>query len=400
MGRKMRNGNGTFSGGTWRVRKQGLGDVQKSPRQLSGIFGVDVPKSEAGSKPYWLRYLADLRFAQEIARRSLAECSDSLIGNTVVDFKMTPQPQMSAYALTGFKIGHVGTLTTPRATPKRGPMLRAEIASWVESRKAKGHKGWLEHRRYCGIFAECVGSDIPLSEITVEHYRTFFDRLATEFESDRTRRNARQLVDQFLRNCEADHNGLRFGFVGNSKYRIDVADPEIRQWTPEEIKTALATATGAARFVILAGLNFGANLVDLYEEFNDKNKDGSLRWDGERIVSVRGKHLWKKTQKLGEWKAWPETVEAMQWGLTESQLRTAFNRWRKSSGLAQDISPKGLRSASSQWIFDNFGDEAMRLYRGEKVSGVAGRSYIRLSDAQRGKLDTVLAAYHAHLFGQ
>jgi hypothetical protein len=58
--RRKRTGTYDHSTATWKLRTSGE-SIQISTRQLSKHFGVDVPKNEQASLPFWLRYLAQVR---------------------------------------------------------------------------------------------------------------------------------------------------------------------------------------------------------------------------------------------------------------------------------------------------------------------------------------------------
>ena len=94
---------------------------------------------------------------------------------------------------------------------------------------------------------------------------------------------------------------------------------------------------------------------------------------------------------MGSWLLWPETVEALQYGLTKWQLENAYADFREKYALPEH---KALRKTVAQWIQDNVGEVESRLYRGEGVGGTHGRNYIKsFSPEQVAKLDKALTLF-------
>ena len=52
----------------------------------------------------------------------------------------------------------------------------------------------------------------------------------------------------------------------------------------------------------------------------------------------------------------------------------------------------------SQWIDDYCGEEAARLFRGERASGNHGKFYIKMNEPQKQKLDAALQLVRGILF--
>lgn len=63
------HGTGTFDHTMrkWKLRTQEL-TASASIRQLSKMFRVEVPNNERESRPYWLRYLEELRKAKTVTQ--------------------------------------------------------------------------------------------------------------------------------------------------------------------------------------------------------------------------------------------------------------------------------------------------------------------------------------------
>ena len=73
-----------------------------------------------------------------------------------------------------------------------------------------------------------------------------------------------------------------------------------------------------------------------------------------------------------------------------SERRAVEVRFRKWAKLHSLPAHKALRKTVTQLIHDHVSEDAARLYRGEGTGSTHGRSYVRFSEAQEAKLESVL----------
>ena len=74
MGDMRRKGTGTYdhSTGSWRLRGKRL---QMTTNQLGELFGVELPKSERATLPFWQRYLSQSPTGTGNANGRTARCN-------------------------------------------------------------------------------------------------------------------------------------------------------------------------------------------------------------------------------------------------------------------------------------------------------------------------------------
>ncbi len=408
------HGTGTFDHTMrkWKIRTREL-TASASIRQLSNMFKTEVPNTERESRPYWLRYLEELRKAKtvtqaetelEAAKKRYANDAppeyspferDTATGEvrrkTPLNFDQIRILNAATQIQNPDTEPAVREFLLERLTPKpaAAESLKAEIASAIQRAKARNPKGkgWFSIRQFLEMFGDITG-DISFRNITVKHYREYWEKVKAEKWSDRNRANAMQTLNTFLKRLEADHD-LRFTFRQNPEYRITAGEGQKTQYTVEQVKTALQNATDIARTALLLGLNCGFYWGDLTSLKPQHIIDGGYLKKG------RKKNEKKPVQVVGTWKLWPETIEAIQYGLTKWQLEEAYRQFREAHDLPEH---KALRKTVAQMIQDDIGETEARLYRCEGVGGTHGRSYIKnFTPPQVAKLEAALLHVRAKL---
>ena len=425
------HGNGTWDHGKkgWKLRTKEL-RASATVAQLRAIFkNPDIPASEDGSRPYWRKYLKAVRNYQARQQGKTSPLQERIrtLEAFIADFRLRGRdtsaleaellearqvspddidhgdgpavhPDMRAHAevldaageLTEIKIRVLNDLA-PKPIPKT-ESLRAEIDAYVNRDKAKGGKGWFVTRQYLNMFFEVTG-DIPFRDITVSHYREFIEQVNdNENWGQRTKANVQQCLHMFLRSLEADHDDVRFPFVGNSKYRIKGGDGQKVQWTLDQVKTALTHATGDARLMLLMGLNCGFYTGDVMELAPE-------HFDGTHINKHRAKNRNKPDTFVASWLVWEETKKVMSFGKKKWPLEEAWRQFRDQHDLPEH---SDLRKTVAQWIEDSpeaGGEQVARLFRCEKAKGNHGRFYSKFTPAQRDMLDKALRFIEKKVFG-
>lgn len=87
---------------------------------------------------------------------------------------------------------------------------------------------------------------------------------------------------------------------------LEVPEGNKVQYTSEQVRTALANATGIARTALLLGLNCGFTKADIGEFVEQEHVING----GTHISKVRSKLPHKQTKVKPVWWLWPETKEA------------------------------------------------------------------------------------------
>ncbi len=270
----------------------------------------------------------------------------------------------------------------PKPVPK-AESLKVEVEAYIARKKAKakpGSKGWMAVRQFLNLFLEQTG-DIRTADITVQHYRDYYKAVTTRPGwGKRNWANAMQCVNSFLERMECDHD-LRFGFRHNPDYKIGRTEGQKKQYSIEEVRTALQHATGINRLSLLMGLNTGAYWGDIETLKPEDIEDGYL-------TGPREKNSHKDVQVIGTWYLWPETEAALAYGYTHWQLQDGYKKFRDEHGLPEH---KALRKTVAQIIQDDIGETEARLYRCEGVPGVHGNNYVKnFTEAQIARLEVAL----------
>lgn len=421
---------GTFDASTktWRLRTK---RIQVSVRQLEKRFGVKIEPTERASRAYWRRFLQEMAEASEEARKAACgvperiKSIDAMIARfrsenapqsdldalqqqlreainipphlVGVDFEDVPvfHPEIAKLAsLAGLdgselQVKLLNKLIPASSTTPKVTKIRSEVDAFVARHKAKGHKGWYSIRSALDLLLQATG-DIAITAIDVVHWREFF-RLTTTFPSwsKRSQANCINFARTFLKRMEADHN-KHFSFLTNPDYRIATPEGQRVQYTIEQVKAALHHATGDARLALLLGLNCGMVKGDIAKLTPAMLHDNHLSF-------VRAKLLHKTNPVAGSWLLWHETQQLLDMNnINVRRIMDAFDAFRKQHHLPEH---KALRKTTAQQLQDHIGEDAARLFRGEKVSGNHGKSYINsFSTMQVKRLDAALLKI-AELYG-
>jgi len=346
---------------------------------------VDIPCDERKSRPFWTRYLAELRTNAVLQNDRFRRIALDIMG----------QPEQPAIPPAVVRIinavnqgNHQEVIEAVTKTPTLTESLKHEVQVYIDRQKKKNHKGHYDVRAALDLFLEATG-DIGFRDVNAQHYRKFMASLDAQEWSDRTKLNRQRMVHTFLKRIEADYNVV-YGFIRNPDYKRQTPEGQKVQYTLEEVRTALKNAQGINRLSVLLGLNIGAywgDITDLKPE----------HFDGTRINKARAKNKTKAGQVVGSWLLWPETIDALKYGYTKWQLEHSYAEFRKAHDLPEH---KAIRKFAAQWIHDNVGEVEARLYRGEGVSGNHGKNYIKaFSPEQTAKLDKALTLFRAAVFG-
>ena len=413
--RSKNHGTWDRTTGSWRIKGR---KIQKSPKQLAAILGCEVPPTKEGSRPFWNRFLLALDSADLHAKKKASPLQerirslDTLIRQFTYEKRDTTELQAElerCAAIPNWDTDHddipalhpdlkkVGDILgsdeltvrllnslAPKPIPQ-AESLEAECSAQVERHRAKGHKGHYATRQSLNYFLEATGK-IRVTEITVQHYRKFLAIIAARYPTEkakRTKYNISKIVKSFLERLEADHD-LRFSFLKNPDYKLQLPAGNKEQYTDDQLCTALDKSRGIVRCVLLCGLNFGWYWGDISEAT-------PAHFDGDHCVKGRAKSNYQQTRIVASWKIWRATKEAIIIGLTNAEMERVWQKFQ----IANKLPPhKALRKTAAQWIQDNISEEASRLYRCEKGQGTHHASYIKaFTPAQIDKLDKALDAF-------
>jgi hypothetical protein len=447
--RKKLTGTYIHASGTWRVKekkdKEGRTirpNLALSVRQLSKLFGVDIPRSEEESKPYWMKFLKayanytakkqgqqsplqerirslevliqqfgdENRPAEVVAmlERELAEARavpphdiDHTDGPTIHP-DVRPQAELleTAGHLDDFTARLLNTMA-PKPIPKE-QSLRQQIDAFIErdrlhslAMKAKGRsgKGWYSTRTYLTTFAGFAGN-IRLDAIDNALYQDYLRHLEETISNRTTRSNYQICLHTFLKEMEALDGKLNFGFMRVKKNQIGRPDGEKETWTLEQVNTALQHATGDARILLMLGLNFGWHISDYMNYIRSKNAivDG-------HITQARIKNDRQDYDFEGTWLVWDETADVLV-ARPKTALYEAFKELRKQHGLPDQ---KALRKTVANIIEGAIqkagGEQVARLYRCERSPDNHGKYYSKFTPEQVANLDKALRFVRQKLFG-
>jgi hypothetical protein len=422
MGEVRAKNTGTFdrTTNTWRIKGR---KIQASIRQLSKRYGVDLPRGDKrASLPYWRRYVQEVQEQAQEARKASSPLQtrikslDSLLAHAKAQGKPTGDleallaeaiavpphdidfadvsvlsPEIASLipgqlnGLSELEIRQLNNLVIAPARQSGGnpiATVKARAEAMVARLKAKPSRNTFYFAQNCLELFQSITGNIPVQEINVAHYEAYLRKIASyPTWSDITKHAALNTLKTFLRGIEADIPGCSFGFVKNKLYDRRKPEGQKIQYTEEQLRIALAHATGRARMGLLLGMNCGfiwSDMVTLKPE----------HLQGNYMIRIRQKNA-TKTDLCGQWRLWSETKQHIQFGLSHFQLEDAFRKLRKEHSLPIH---KAIRKGIVQIIQDEIGEDAARLYRCENVSGTHGRNYVRsYTPPQVERLDAALA---------
>ncbi len=420
--RKKGTGTWDFTQDRWELKKLGL---RKTPKQLADILGEPVPEGKIASRPYWERFLAVVRHGQQKKKRQASHLQERLRSlDTIIESLEAESRDATAFkkerdyvlsipegdidhadfpaihpdanddlSILGLEDDELAVRVMNRLHIKKAPAkggVKDEADRYIATKKGKDK---YNQRAAIDIFVKACGN-ITVKEITIDHYRAFLKLLAQQDNwNDTSKAKNQGRVHTFLHALETDHNHP-MPWIGDKRHMLEVPEGDKVQYTIEEVRTALANATGIARTALLMGLNFGFYASDIVELAAEHISD-----DGTHVSKVRKKLAHKKNRVKPVWLIWPETKEAMTFGIKYRDLQREWDNFRKKFGLPEH---KALRKTTAQVIQDHkeLGEEESLLFRGESRQGTHHKNYIKkYTPEQVAKLDDALREARTVLFG-
>lgn len=422
MGEMRKYGTGSYDHGTgcWRLRGKG---IQVTVKKLGQLFGIDLPRSEEKTRPYWSRYLAMVRQKEQDQKRGTSPLQlrlwslDGLISLyteqgrdtaaleaerlrcanvgeanpedeadiPVVNPEIAPLAAKLDIETTDYiKLTLLEQAVVKRIPRKESLQLEAEefLRPYIEKRRG----GVWSMKNAVNLFTEVAG-DISVKDIDVALYRRFMATLENQKVGPRTKFERQKIVHQFLRSVENNHN-LRFGFIHSKANKLKCPDGQKIGFSLEQLRLAASSSTGLARTMVLLAANCGFYRKDIYSLVPE-------HFDGTYIHKPRQKLEYDDKALVLEYKLWPETKDALAFGQPMGTLIKAYDRFAKQHSLPPH---KAIRKGVSLLIEDRIGEKTARLYRGERSKGNHGKYYSKLTPTQIKKLDGALDRVHKWLF--
>ena len=415
-----RKGTGTWDASQerWEIRKLG---IRKTPQQLAETLGKPVPNGKVASEPFWREFLAKLAKGDEERKRERSfftrrlDSLDLIISslkaegrdagvfeterNRVLglterdtveegDFPAIHPDAAGELAMIGrdtdiFTVQLFNAKVAKDEKPKDGT-VRAEVDRYVQ---AKPGKDKFNQRSALAILVQVCG-DKSITSLTIGDYRAFLEVLKKKEEWNATSKARNQgRVHTFLHAMETDYH-YPMPWIGDRRYMLPLPEGRKEQYTPEQVRAALAAATGVERYALLCGLNFGMYLGDIASLREEKIKGQHVHWQREKLKGgATLVHL-----------IWEETRAALILGVKKWTLNNVFSKFKSRHGFPGH---KALRKTVAQMIqdHDDLGEEYALLYRGTVSGGTHHRNYIRAyTPAQVAKLDKALAIVRRVLF--
>jgi len=319
-------------------------NLAKSTKQLGDILGCDVPKSEAGSRPYWMRFLQMVKDQQQKAKAAKSPLPERIrsLESLINDFKAKGRDTASleialrdAQSVSEWDTDHsdgpilhpdlerhgaildtVGNLDdmTVRVLNSLAPKpiaskdsLFAEIDRYIGLKANSPPIKLSNIKKVLGHFKDVAGP-IRLQDLDSSVWANWhhFVNVNNSW-GPTTKRDKDKLVRSFMHYLAGKHN-LPFGFLKVKEYKFAEPDGNKEQWTLEQVKEALATATDKNRTILLLGLNSGQIQEDITTNIPDMISDG-------RLTRVRQKNTWQVKPLKGTWHLWNETSKAMRYDI-------------------------------------------------------------------------------------
>lgn len=394
----------------------GKQNVRMSIRRLRKFY-PDCPNDERGARPFWNRYLKSVLLAERTGNASpLRERIVSLeryiadfkeqgrdttaLEKELVEARFVPEhdidhsdspaihPDMRSHAELLEATGDLNEVTTRflnTLVPKRIPKaesLKTEVDAYLDRRTQsyKNKKAVLLVKQYLNLFLEITG-EIKPEQITRQHYEAYHQKVIQHktWLSKRSKANAMQRLNSFLKQLETVNTTLHFGFRHADDFKVKGANVgQKKQWTIEELQSAIKLSKDEprVRFALLMAINTGAYWGDLMKpkgQYHGFQKDDIK---GEYLSEVsREKNNTKDRITKGTWWLFPETRKALLFGLSKFQLESSFTAFRDEHGLPKFLD---IRKTISQLIHDDIGETEARLWRCEELEGCIGSNYVRM----------------------
>jgi hypothetical protein len=346
----------------------GKANVRMSIRRLQKLY-PDCPNDERSARPFWHRYLRSVLIGETPNQSELERLRDS---NSQWTRRLMELP-------TGFYRDDNGTIQ--QQTAKQN-IVKTEVDAYLDRRTQtyKNKKAVLLIKQYLHLFLDITGS-IPPEQITRRHYEAYHQRVIHHktWLSKRSKANAMQRLNSFLAHLETVYAGLHFGFRDADDFKIKGANTgQKNQWTIEELRRAIELSADIprVRFALLMAINTGAYWGDVMAPHGPYHGLQEADIKGEYLAEVsREKNNTKDRITKGTWWLFPETRQALIFGMTKSKLEASFTGFRTEHGLPKFLD---IRKTLSQLIHDDIGETEARLWRCEELPGCIGSNYVRM----------------------
>lgn len=424
MGDVRKKGSGTWdrTQDRWEFKKLKL---YMKPKALAEALGEPVPEGKIASRPYWEKFLVLREQGERQVKRQRSHLQerlrslDHIIESLEAESRDATEFKKEREYVLNLREWDIDHADVPAIHPdakgelvmlgladdelavrvfnshhvKKAPVkggVKDEAEKYIDTKKGKDKSN---QRAAINLFVTACGN-ITVKEITIDHYRAFLKLLAKQDNwNDTSKAKNQGRVHTFLHALETDHNHP-MPWIGDKRHMLEVPEGDKVQYTIEEVRTALANATGIARTALLLGLNFGFYASDIVELAADHVIN-----DGTHVSKVRKKLAHKKNRVKPVWLVWPETKEAMAFGIKRRDLQREWDKFREKFDLPEH---KALRKTTAQIIQDHkeLGEEESLLFRGESKQGTHHKSYIKkYTPEQVAKLDEALQKARKVLFG-
>jgi hypothetical protein len=419
--RKKGSGTWDYTQNRWELKKLG---IRKTPKQLADALGEPVPEGKVASRPYWDKYLAAFHRADAAEKRKRSHLQERLRSLEVIieslqaesrdatefikerqyvlnlpewDIDHADVPAIHPDAagelkLLGLEDDELAVRVFNNHHVKKAPVkggVKQEADAYIDTKKGKDKSN---QRAAIDLFVQACGN-ILVTEITIDHYRKFLALLKKQDNwNDTSKAKNQGRVHTFLHALETDHNHP-MPWIGDKRHMLEVPEGDKVQYTVEEVRTALANATGIARTALLLGLNCGFTKADIGELVEAEHVING----GTHISKVRSKLRHKQTKVKPVWWLWPETKAALQFGVTSKDVEREYTKLREKFKLPEQ---KALRKTTAQVIEDHVAEYESMLFRGESKGGTHHKNYIKkYTPEQVAKLDAALKTARKVLFG-
>jgi len=349
-------------------RITGKPNVRMSIRRLQKLY-PECPNDERGARPFWNRYLKSVLLGETPNESELER----------LRYKDLYWSRGEMELPKGFYRDKNGTIQ--QKTTKQNT-VKTEVDAYLERRTQtyKNKKAVLLVKQYLNLFLSITGEIRP-DQITRQHSEAYHQKVIQHktWKSKRSKANAMQRLNSFLKHLETVFTNLHFGFRHAADFKVKGANVgQKEQWTIEEVQLAikLSKDNPRVRFALLMAINTGAYWGDLMKAHGQYHGLQEADIKGEYLSEVsREKNNTKDRITKGTWWLFPETSQALLFGLSKSQLEATFTSFRDEHGLPKFLD---IRKTISQLVHDDIGETEARLWRCEELPGCIGNNYVRV----------------------
>ena len=233
----------------------GKQNVRMSIRRLQKLY-PECPNDERGARPFWNRYLKSVLLGETPSQSELETLRDR--DDNWLRGEM-PLPN-------GFYRDDKGTIQQKTA---KHNTVKTEVDAYLDRRNQtyKNKKAVLLVKQYLNLFLNITG-EIKPDAITRQHYEAYHQRVIQHktWRSKRSKSNAMQRLNSFLKHLETVNTNLHFGFRHAADFKVKGANVgQKKQWAVEELQEAikLSKDNRRVRFALLMAINTGAYWGDL-----------------------------------------------------------------------------------------------------------------------------------------